>query len=256
LFIDTFPGAGRMAVLRVVNASEEEVTVNAELLLPEHMGNVMNSRGVRGEAYGCADWVTVEPRQFKLRGYGRQNLRIAARMPSNATQLPCYYATVRLRATYPDGERGGTTYARLCVQNRKMESPALIDSLLLTLSESSPSRYLVTARFINNGDVHVQPRCRAVLTSAPGDVIRKRLVMSSEAYDQSGVLLPLDTRNFSGVLDLSDVSAGTYRLTSILEHDKGGSVLDQRGLVVTEQGGQKIVRVVGADQVPRTVINF
>lgn len=256
VFIETIPGATRGDSLTVANASEEAVTVTAELMLPEHMAQIVNARGVPGEAYGCVDWVTVEPRRFTLRGFGRQNLKIIARMPDSAAQLPNHYAMIRLHATYADGEEGGMTKARVCVQNRKVTGTTQIDSMMLTLSELSAGRYLATARFLNNGDTHVQPRCRAVLTTVPDDTARKRFIMSSEEYDQTGILLPLDTRNFSGVLDVTDVAPGTYRLTAILEHDRGGTVQDQRGIEVVEEGGQKVVKLLGPDRVSKTVINL
>lgn len=256
VFIETIPGATRGDSLTVANASEEGVTVTAELILPEHMEQIVNARGVPGEAYGCADWVTVEPRQFTLRGFGRQNIKIIARMPDSAAQLPNHYAMIKLHATYADGEEGGTTKARVCVQNRKATGTTQIDSMMLTLSELSAGRYLTTARFLNNGDTHVQPRCRAILTTVPEDTARKRFLMSSEDYDQTGILLPLDTRNFSGVLDVTDVAPGTYRLTAILEHGQGGTVQDQRGIEVVEEGGQKVVKLLGPNRVSKTVINL
>jgi len=256
VFIETIPGATRGDSLTVANASEEGVTITTELMLPEHMAQIVNARGVPGEAYGCVDWVTVEPRQFTLRGYGRQNLKIIARMPDSAAELPNHYAMIRLHATYADGEEGGMAKARVCVKNRKATGTTQIDSMMLTLSELSAGRYLTTARFLNNGDTHVQPRCRAILTTVPEDTARKRFIMSSEEYDQTGILLPLDTRNFSGVLDVTDVAPGTYRLTAILEHDQGGAVQDQRGIEVTEEGGQKVVKLLGPDRVSKTVINL
>ena len=128
--------------------------------------------------------------------------------------------------------------------------------MMLTLSELSAGRYLTTARFLNNGDTHVQPRCRAILTTVPDDTARKRFMMSSEDYDQTGILLPLDTRNFSGVLDVTDVTAGVYRLTAILEHGQGQTVQDQRGIEVVEEGGQKVVKLLGPNRVSKTVINL
>lgn len=256
VFIQTIPGATRGDSLTVANASEEGVTITTELMLPEHMEQIVNARGVPGEAYGCVDWVTVEPRRFTLRGYGRQNLKIIARMPDSAAQLPNHYAMIRLHATYADGEEGGTAKARVCVQNRKATGTTQIDSMMLTLSELSAGRYLTTARFLNNGDTHVQPRCRAILTTVPDDTARKRFMMSSEDYDQTGILLPLDTRNFSGVLDVTDVTAGVYRLTAILEHGQGQTVQDQRGIEVVEEGGQKVVKLLGPNRVSKTVINL
>jgi len=73
-------------------------------------------------------------------------------------------------------------------------------------------------------------------------------VLGREGYAQTGNMLPFEHRSFTGVLDLTDVSPGLYRLTAILEHDKGGlSVQAQKMLRVTNVGGQIEVTPMDAD---------
>lgn len=265
LFVDGVAGVMRTGSIAVANASEETVHVTAELLLPEHMVNAVSGRGVRGEKFGCSEWVAVEPRQFTLQGFGRQNLRIGVRMPSSPAGLPNYYGLLRLTSTYPSGQPGGITKARVCVLDKTVQGTPQVDNMVFTVSELSPSRFIVTARFLNNGDVHVLPRCRAVLTMLDGTT-RKPLVLTSEGVGQTGILLPLDVRNFSGVLDVADVTAATYRLTAILEYDRitgmqrdekgvsslkferGGSVQEQIGLEIRDEGAGKTVKLLNANQ--------
>jgi hypothetical protein len=272
LFVDGVPGAMRTGSVAVVNGSEETVQVVAEMVLPDHMNNAVSSKGVRGEMYGCTDWVTVEPARFTLRGYGRQNLRISVRMPGSPAGLPNYYGLIRLHSTYPDRQSAGMTRARVCVLDKKVQGTPQVDNMTFTVSELSPSRFMVTARFLNNGDVHVLPRCRAVLTTLDG-ATRKPLVLSSEGIGQSGIMLPLSVRSFSGVLDVADVAPGTYRLTAILEYDRvtgmerderglnvmkferGGNFQDQIALEIVEQSTGKIVQVIDSTRVGgKTVI--
>jgi hypothetical protein len=96
----------------------------------------------------------------------------------------------------------------------------------------------------------VLPRCRGVLTtleaSGPG-MIRKRLDMSGDAYAGSGSMLPCETRKFAGVLDISDVAPGDYRLTAILEYGLGGSAQVQKGIAIRERNGQKTIDFIGLD---------
>ena len=247
LFIETIPGATRGASIAIVNASEEAVTVDVAVSLPEHM--VAAAYGnLRGPEFGCSDWLDVSPKQFNLRGRGRQNLKIISRMPNPAGRHPNYYAMITLNARYPDGQKGGATKARVCLQNKRADSAPRVENTLLTLSESAPGRYLVTARFANAGDTHILPDCQAVLTTFPDGMPRKRLNMSSEAYEQTGIMLPLETRNFTGILDVSDVTAGTYRLTTILAHDKGEPVQGQTALNVVDAGESKEVVVVNVEE--------
>ncbi len=258
LMIETLPGAVRSQSLTVVNASEETVVVTAELVLPEHMNSARTAGGIPGEEFGCTNWVVVEPRQFTLKGYARQNLRVTARMPNPPGPVPDYYGVIRLLAAYPDGQRSGLAQARVCIHNKNAQGTPRVDKLVFTLNETSPSRYLVVARFANNGNTHVTPRCRAVLTVAGDQTVRDRFNLDSEvAYGRPTMLLPLEVRNFSGVLDIASVPAGTYRLTTILEYDKGGSVQDQMAIDVVEQGGNKQVQVIDIGRVGgKTVINL
>jgi hypothetical protein len=280
-YVQIIPGATRMAFITVVNPAEEPVVVNADVMLPEHMFSAVSARGVKGEDYGCANWVSVDPPQFTLRGHERRNLRLTARMPdaSSIVMLPDYYGVVRLSAAYADGQRAGMTKARLCVQSRNVQGAQRVDSLVFTISEAAAPRYIVTARFANSGDVHVLPVCRAVLTTLDG-MTQKRILLSSEAYDQTGIMLPMETRNFSGVLDVSDVGPGTYRLTAVLEYeydkagvaDSGGqtretsvanqpskaraNVQTQMALDVVEEGAGKVIHQNDISKVGRVPISL
>lgn len=243
IFIETVPGASRMGTVTVANASEEAVDVTVELAIPEHLvGTVRDS--VRGETFGCAGWLDVSPQRFKLAGHGRKNLRLMANMPESGALQPNSYALVKLHSTYADGQSGGTRKARVCVQNKRSSGTPNVRDILLTLKEAAPGRYLVTSRFGNYGDTHVLPYCRAVLTTFEGNSLRKRLNLSSQVYEQSGMMLPWETRNFAGILDLADVSPGRYRLTAIMSHDKGGAVQRQIVLQVSNAGEHKTANIL------------
>ena len=104
MFLDIVPGATRTTALQVTNGSEEEVTVNAELLVPEQMHLAVNGRGVKGDDLACTGWVTVSPSTFTLRGHARRNLTVMAKMPKEATKYPSYYGTLKLHVSYADGK--------------------------------------------------------------------------------------------------------------------------------------------------------
>ncbi|MHC4520806.1 MAG: hypothetical protein ACYTAS_19625, partial [Planctomycetota bacterium] len=256
--VEAMPGAMRSKTMKVVNASDETVIVSVEAVVPEGMaGKVMvdeQGRSIRAEQLSCADWITITPREFTLRGRQRRNLRIAARMPDQAAARPNHYAAIQLDARFPDGTSGGSTKGFVYVQTKGLEGTPRIsgDDRLLSLSELAAGRYYVTATFSNLGDTHILPRCRGILStyeqgSTAGGMARKRFVMDSERHGRTGIaktgnMLPLEYRSFTGVLDVGDVSPGVYVLTAILEHDKGGlSVQAQKGLRVVNEGGQTSV---------------
>lgn len=252
-FLEIVPGATRSASIQVVNASEMAVNVDVEFGLPPQMESRANARGVRGDDLSCADWVTVEPRRLSMRGYSRTNLRILARMPKGAAQYPCYYGLLRLRATYPDGQLAGIRETYICVQNKQTAAVPMMASTLLTIAETGPSRYMVTAGYMNGGETYLTPSCQGDLSLAGvgGVTTFKRFLLSSEAHGQKGILFPFEARSFSGVLDLSDVPANTtYYLTSVLRWPGGPAdgLQEQRAIVVSEQGGRKFARMTEASQ--------
>lgn len=63
-------------------------------------------------------------------------------------------------------------------------------------------------------------------------------------------MLPLETRTFRGVIDVSGVPAGSYRLTAILWHDKGQPIQYQTGLEVVAAADGKKVNVTDASKFP------
>ncbi len=260
LSIEMIAGATRSTAVAVVNGSEEEITVNAEVVAPEHMQFASSGRGVRGEELSCSDWVTIAPNKFTLKGHGRQNMAVVVKMPKEAGKYPSFYGTLRLRLSYADGKPGGTKDNWICVQNKPVVGTPLLEAKVLTVSETSPSRYLVTASFQNTGETHATSlTCQGVLSivggGGLGSAVYKRFQMTSEAVGQTGILLPFESRTYSGVLDISDVPPGEYYVTSVLKWpgSTADGVQEQRAIRVSEQGGRKVARMTTAGGAPTII---
>jgi hypothetical protein len=260
LSIEMIAGATRSTAVTVLNGSEEEITVNAEVVAPEHMQMASNSRGVRGEDISCNDWVTVMPAKFSLRGHGRQNLAVVARMPKEAGKYPSFYGTLRLRLSYADGKPAGTKDSWICLENKPVPGTPLLGANLLTVSEVSASRYIVTASYQNTGETHATSlTCQGVVSivggGGLGSAVYKRFQMTCEAVGQKGILLPFETRTYSGVLDISDVPPGEYYVTSVLRWPGGPAdgVQEQRAIRISEQGGRKVARMTTAGGAPTVI---
>ncbi len=257
--ITVFPGATRTAIMKVTNESEAPVLIDAALLVPEHMADRgwadESGNSILGRDFGCVDWVTIEPTQFRLNGYGRKNLKIVSRMPTGmANPLPNYYATVKLRARFEDGQAGGTTQGLVYLDNREMQGTPRIKDDNLVLSESGPSRYIVTATFSNIGNTHVMPRCRMLLTevTSPGVMgeTYRDIEMTSANFEQSGNMLPLEIRQFSAVLDVASVPAGrTYYVTAVLQYAGGAAAQRQAAIRIVDEGGKKSVEYLSLTDV-------
>lgn len=258
LAIQAPPGSTRMERFMVYNASEEPVNVEARAVLPEHMIAAVlpedaKGRTIRGNQFGCADWVTFQPSEFTLQGYGRQTVGVRARIPQSSADLPEYYAVIELNSRYADGQSAGTTRGRLYVENTSVEGLPRVEIVRLTLSEAAPSRYILAAQCVNLGDVRGLPRCRAVVRSYPDEVEQRRIELNSETFGETGTLLPMERRTFQGVLDVSTLEPGRYRLAVVFEHDGGavGELTAQRhrGFDVIEENGVRSIQELSLDEV-------
>ncbi|HON93960.1 MAG TPA: hypothetical protein PK373_07355 [Sedimentisphaerales bacterium] len=268
VFIDVTPGSTRTGQITVGNGSEDPVTVNVEFILPEHMLHVVNGSGIKGEDLGCVDWVTVQPPQFTMQGYGRRTLNLIVRMPPTATQYSNYYGTLRFHTTYRDGSPAGMRTAHVCLKNGRATATNVISPMSISFAQLTPARYMVTSSFLNNGVTHVTPRCKGILTPAgEPDAKYQQFLMTSEASRQTGIFLPFETRTFSGVLDVSNMPLGFYRLTAVLEYtgrNSSGQISpenqqNQMLIEIYEQDGQKAAKFAEWDKAPegaRTKINI
>ncbi len=264
LLIDIVPGGNRGGSVMLTNESEDPVTVAVELTLPPHMRGANSGRNVRGDNLDCSQWVTVMPEELTLPRYGRRGVNLLVKMPATATDYSNYYGTLRLHATHDDGSPAGMRTVNVCLTNPKAERTNYLDPLEFYLSQAGPGRYIATSFFNNNGVTHVWPKCRGVLTGT-GDNKYKQFLM--ESAGQPGIQLPLEKRQFSGVLDLSDIPEGVYRLTAVLEYSNSPntpaseSAQNQILVEVYEQDGQKSARIAEWTQAPdgkvgRTIIKL
>jgi len=184
----------------------------------------------------------TEPQKFALRSHTQQSISIIATMPDTVSaSLPCYYALLGLYSTYADGQRAGVTTANICVANKNVSVEPLVIGKTLIPALKGGSEYYIVARFGNLGYIHITPiRCRAAIVDAMGTV----RIMTSLSSMKTGMMLPFEARDFSGVMDFSDVPVGTYRLAAELQYGPGQMASKQIGIRVMAQGGQKVIEVL------------
>jgi hypothetical protein len=245
LNIDGMPGATRTATIKVYNASDETVNVRTAMGLPGVLQ--LGALGdVKGEDLDCTGWVKIMPEQFTLRGEGgQQTLRIIATVPNDLpVPHPCYFSLLALWASYPDGQEAGVTTTNICVRNAKISAAPAAAAMKLTLQELDESKYLVVARFGNYGMVHFVPiRVKTQLTMSNG-ISRTSTFLSGNP----NTMLPFETRDFSGVLDLSYVPADMYRLAAAIEYAPGVWESKQIAVRVSIEGERRIVDVLQIEE--------
>ncbi len=239
LSVSAVPGANRAAVIKVENASEDPVIIEVAAAIPPVLRGVALG-DLKGKDLSCAEWVKVMPEKFTLRGAGRQNIGVIIKMPKAESIHPNYYALLGLRARYPDGQSAGQTTTLICVENKMAEAKPAAQVMKLTLAADEPSKYIAHAKFGNIGNVHYTPKTTAVVTTTVGATVTETALSG-----ETGLMLPLETRDFSGVLDFSRVDAGIYFLNGILEYAEGKAVNKEIPIQVSiNEDQQRLVEVI------------
>ncbi len=249
LSMDGMPGATRTATIKVYNASKETVNIQTAMGLPNILQ--LNARGdVKGEDLDCTGWLKVTPEQFTLRGEGAvQTLRVVNTMPKDLPgPHPCYFSLLALHASYPDGQKAGHTTTNICVRNKQIAASSSAVALKLTLQDLGESNYLVVARFGNWGMVHFVPiRVKAglaIVSGASAGINRAGIFLSGNP----NLMLPFETRDFSGVLDLSYVPADIYHLAAAIEYAPDAWADKQIAVRVSIEGEKRIVEIIGIEE--------
>jgi hypothetical protein len=237
-------GATRSAVIKIENASEDTINVTAALGLPPVLKNVAFGE-LKGEDLTCAEWVKMEPEKFTLRGGARRSIRIITKMPNSELTHARYYAHLSLRAKYLDGQSAGERTALVYVENKGVGGVLMARPMKLSIAAMEASKYIVVGRFGNLGNSHFTPKCRAMVRDLTTGATVARLLLSGKP----GVMLPLEVRDFSGVVDFSRIIAGTYRLTAILEY-AGEQILTEIPVRVSlGSNEQRLVEIVQPKEV-------
>ena len=212
--MNSVPGATRTKIVTVYNTSDEAVDVRVVPTIPPHLKGVAHGPDLKGPDLDCSAWVKIKPEQFALAAGARQRLVITTAMPNPGKMHAYYYALLNLVTTYPDGQNAGVTKGYVIVANKRVEARyEAVATREPSLGAMGGSKYVVVGGFGNVGNVHFKPRCMATVTKPQVGTVAK-ILLSGKLHS----MLPLEMRNFSGVLDLSEIPAGTYRLSTIFEY--------------------------------------
>jgi hypothetical protein len=242
------PGGTRTSPLKIHNASDEKITIKGEFVVPEIIkGQVIPEAGIKGDEMTCVNWVNMEPQEFTLNGYAEKSINIVTRVPDSAMKYPYNYAQLNLIASYPDGQPAGVTNAIIAVGGNKAKIQPMVQANTIKIQEqdAAKSQFLVLAEFTNKGSIFINPkRCRAAIArSADGTAME---IASLNAI-KSGIILPFEKRLYTGILDLSSLPAGSYRIEVSLEY---GSLAEKKQIAVqvTIFKEKRIVNIIGTKE--------
>lgn len=236
--IETVPGATRSAIIQVSNASESGVVeVTASLEVPKMLKGVALG-AVQGEDLACPQWLTVRPTKFKLRSGARQNIQIVAKMPESEVTHANYYTSLNLRANYANGQSAGKRSPLICVRNTDVESQAQARVMKVNIAGEKASRYIITAKIGNVGNIHFKPKCYVMIAASDG---KKRI--QTALNGDSIAMFPLELRDFSEVIDFSGFEAGNYNIEIVLDYGIGRVARAITPIRVLAENGDRIVEI-------------
>lgn len=220
--LDIAPGAVRAASVSIENPGDDPVRIRIGASTPRSLQGVVMGE-LLGADLSAEPWTEVRPAEFTLRAHGRQNVRVMSRVPKEGVDHPNYYADLILQGTYADGQSGGETRSMVHLLNKTVATlPAGIVERVGLAEDEAPSQYVVQSRFINTGNIHVEPQLQADLVSPTGGV-----VASVHLTGDAGPLLPLGVRNYGGSLDLAEVEPGNYSLRVVSRFAEGMDARNQ-----------------------------
>ncbi len=234
-------GATRTAVLSVENAGEDDVIVEGMSATPGPLRGVALGN-LRGNALSCDEWLQLSPAEFTLRAGRKQNLRLVARIPRDGLEHPNYYGLVVLHATYPDGQSAGETPVLVTLTNKDEQAQPMGQVSQLALAAEQDGAYVVRAKAVNVGKVHFRPAVKAIVLTGQGQAALESLLTGP-----GGAMLPLEMRDYAGVVNIGALSPGEYVLRVVLETGSEPAAQEQVLIKVSEEDGRKEVTVVSPD---------
>lgn len=223
------PGATRTGILQIQNTSEHPVKIELEAMTPRTLRG-MRMGDVLGNDLSAEPWTKIEPSAFTLRSKGSQNVRVVASVPKDGVDYPDYYANLTLHGTYVNGQSAGTTFSTIRLQNISKKSKVDVSIQDISVAEGEDSKFIFSLNILNSGNVDFQPTAELSLYSAKGKV-----VTSEKLSGDTGMLLPLGLRVFSGELDFSHVRPGTYGLIAQVTTGEGKKMQRRYAVKVKEK---------------------
>ncbi len=235
------PGMSDRQILEVYNDSDDSVTIRAYTAVPKELGGYVLGN-TRGDDQGCSKWIEIRPDEVTLKPYGKKNITIRTRMPEDIQPFSSFYADLNLYAGYSDGSNAGSTSVPICVKNQDMSPRYVVTIKKLDINEidRDQSIFMVVASVINMGDMYIQPDAIVRLVQPDGNIIRSGELKTN----QSGYILPFETRTFSGIMNLSMLDEGVYRLETQMTYAENETVREDKTIQVFTEGSRREVKVI------------
>lgn len=233
------PGSRRTVYVTLRNPSDENLMITGSAEQPQVLKGVMLGE-IKGDDYSANSWAHFNPTTFPLYKNSERKIAVQLTFPREDLDKAAYYADLKLAATYADGQSAGIVKSLIIAKNTKAVTAPRMYGQGLSVVQSGSNQYNVNAVFANVGNIYLDPDCRGVLLATNMMSIIKPFEMKRDP----GLVLPLGTPTFTGTLDATDVSPGTYVLK--VECGPGSKPgTESFPVKVTEKDGIKSMEVIG-----------
>ncbi|MFC1762529.1 hypothetical protein ACFL6U_10670 [Planctomycetota bacterium] len=242
------PGRVKTGLLSIQNESDQAVTIEIKSMIPVTMkGKVIGN--TLAEDLSCVEWLDFTPKTFTLRSFGKRNVRLSARMPNMDSDHGGFYATLDVRALHADKSRAGRAEVTVAVTNDQITASPILSAKALKLARTTGSKYVVTSRFSNEGEVHVAPKATARLYTFEENALVAQMPLET---NQDGIMLPFDTWDYSGEIDFSKLEPDIYILETAMEATGlAAAVMPKRKEIAVYREGEHMTAVIRGDAANR-----
>ncbi|KPJ49170.1 hypothetical protein AMJ40_06140 [candidate division TA06 bacterium DG_26] len=202
-------GAFRTTAMLVENGEENpiHISVKTRAIAFDPEGAVIMRESL-GNQWSCADWVEVEPSEFDLRQRGRRRVRARVTIPREVVGGRAAYIDFVATGAESEGERLEGTAGTILLLTVAGELSIAGEITEVDVSEVGTDQSIdFVVSFKNNGNVHVVPKGKVVITSSSGaqtqaqvgDVEKESNPVVAEAeFDPiMGVVLPEGIRRLT-----------------------------------------------------------
>jgi hypothetical protein len=236
--IEAIPGSTRSTVLKIENTSSEPINITTNTNTPLCLKGVSLGE-LKGDDLACNEWLRIIPEKFTLLAGAKRNIRIMAKLPKLEQMYPSYYSELLIDTKYNDGQSAGTTKKLVFLENNN--SKALQNAKIMTydIVEDNASVYAVRIRVSNVGNTHFIPNSSLVLSEPAG-----ANVMKTALSGKLGPMLPMEIREYSGVVDFSGIEEGPYTLTIQIQCDNNYPIIQEVPVKISISENKRLVELI------------
>lgn len=235
--IEGINNARRSGYITVNNLGEDLVLISLSFSQPAELKNIAMGE-IKGDDFTCHEWLKSMPDSFQLQPGKSRKISIQASLPDLMVK-PYYYSSLKINATYADGQYAGGLNTMVIIKNSKGEPHSQLEPFGITLNKENEDLYSVIGKYGNKGNIHLQP----VVTGSITDMGQIKKYQQFELNSDQNLILPLGTPKYAGSIDIKKLDPGLYVLTLSATIQK--DVVDQKiAFEIAMESNEKNIKII------------